>query len=123
MFGRKARLPEDWQILEQTAQLEAIDRESEARPVAIFKHSTSCGISHHVKDGLMQAWDFAPDEIGVYYLDLLQYRPVSNAVMTHYGVQHQSPQLLLIKNGKAVYHASHQAVSVPELRKALAHNA
>ncbi|WP_294234557.1 monothiol bacilliredoxin BrxC family protein, partial [uncultured Chryseobacterium sp.] len=51
----------------------------------------------------------------LYYLDLLAYRPLSNRIADDLGVTHQSPQLIVIENGKAVNNASHQNISVDQL--------
>jgi bacillithiol system protein YtxJ len=65
---------------------------------------------------LEQNWDFKADEVEVYYLDLLQYRSISNEIAERFGVYHESPQLLLIQNGSCVYDASHLDISVAELK-------
>lgn len=91
-----------------------------SRPVAIFKHSTRCNISLMARNRLETKWDIGSTELPVYYLDLLQYRDISNQVASIYGVQHESPQLLLILNGKCIYNASHSGVSVEGLKQALA---
>ncbi len=66
------------------------------------------------KRSLESAWQKATDEMPIYYLDLLQYRNISNLIATNLNVIHQSPQLIIIKNGKAVYHASHSEIDVQE---------
>jgi len=62
------------------------------------------------KRSLEQQWQLAEDELPVYYLDLLTYRPISNRIAELFSVQHQSPQLILIRDGKAIYHASHSEI-------------
>lgn len=60
------------------------------------------------------------DAIPSYYLDLLSYRAISNQLADMYGIEHQSPQVLLIKNEKCIYSASHNAINAEEvLSKAL----
>jgi bacillithiol system protein YtxJ len=115
----EAGAPPAWQALTDLGQLDRLQEASQHKPVAIFKHSTTCGISAMAKHTLESGWDFGPEELDAYYLDLLAYRPVSNAVAERWGITHQSPQMILIYRGKAVYAASHQAVSAPSLRKAL----
>lgn len=95
----------NWQDLHSTDQLSEIDALSAEAPVLIFKHSTRCSISAAAKSRLDRGWDQAP--LRSYYLDLLQFRPVSNAIADRYGVEHESPQVLIIRNGKSVYQASH----------------
>lgn len=82
----------------------------------VFKHSTRCSISSMVKNRLER--DLQQD-IDVYYLDLIAYRNVSNHIAQVSGVTHESPQIIVFKNGSAVYDASHTAISADELLDAL----
>jgi bacillithiol system protein YtxJ len=106
-----------WEELTEIDQIDSILEESKSQPVAIFKHSTSCGISHHVKSTLEEDWDFEVKDIKVYYLDLLAYRPISNEVAKRLNVIHQSPQFILIKNGEAFKDWSHYSISNKTIRK------
>ncbi|MBC7447371.1 MAG: bacillithiol system redox-active protein YtxJ [Hymenobacteraceae bacterium] len=100
-----------WHPLTSAEQLDAILAESATQPVAIFKHSTTCSISATAKARLDRQWDAAiGDGIKLYYLDLLRYRPVSNAVAAQLRVVHESPQLLLIQDGVCTYDASHMDI-------------
>lgn len=101
-------------------QLNEIGTASAARPVLLFKHSTSCGISRTALDRLRRAWTDADNRSHtVYYLDLLRYRAVSNAVAERYGITHESPQALVIRNGRCVYDASHFAITYAAILTAL----
>lgn len=111
-----------WNALESEDQIEAIAARSHEVPCLIFKHSVRCNISYIAKHRLEQKWDFTPDEVEAYYLDLIAHRPVSHQVAEHFGVHHESPQLLLIRNGECTYDASHLDISVEELRECF-HNA
>lgn len=95
-----------WKTLNSVEQLEEIKTESYQRPVLIFKHSTRCSISSAAYDRLERNANVLQN-ISVYYLDLIQFRNVSNAIETIYGIEHESPQVLLIKDGVCVYNASH----------------
>lgn len=86
--------------------------------VAIFKHSTRCSISSVAKTRLSTFWNFG-EELPIYYLDILSYRNISNLIADKFEVAHESPQLIIIKNGKAIYNASHMGISVKELSLAL----
>lgn len=100
-----------WHPLTSSEQLTALLTESATRPVAIFKHSTSCSISATAKARLDRQWDaIVGDGIKVYYLDLLRFRSVSNEVATRLRIIHESPQLLLIEDGICTYDASHMAI-------------
>ena len=102
----------NWTNLTELAQIEEIVTQSSQQPILIFKHSTSCSISSMAKSRVERQWNFDAEAIKPYYLDLIANRAVSNAVAEHFGIQHQSPQVLLIKDGACVYNASHTAISV-----------
>lgn len=87
--------------------------------VAIYKHSTHCGVSMMVSRAVRSAWDIDSLELPFYYLDLIRYRTVSNEVANKFNVRHESPQILIIKDGKCVYHASHSAISVDSVKEAV----
>jgi len=100
-----------WQPLNAINQLENIRSESNNRPQVIFKHSTSCGISRMVMNMFKSNYSLTEGQMDFHFLDLLANREVSNAVASEFGVMHQSPQLLIIKNGTVVIHDSHGAIS------------
>lgn len=109
----------NWKVLEDEQQLEEILETSKEKPVVIFKHSTRCGISEGAKYTLMENWDFNNEELDFYYLDLLKYRPLSNRIAETFQVTHQSPQVLLVKDGEVAFHTSHHRISTDGLRKHL----
>jgi len=104
-----------WNILNDIQQLDEIDTLSKDRPVVLFKHSTTCGISSGAKYRLETDWDSFPEDAVFYYLDLLSYRPISNEIAERYQVTHQSPQVIIIKDGKAVFNNSHHAINISDL--------
>lgn len=103
----------NWEPLTAEEQLTAINELSHRHPVAIFKHSTRCSISSMIKSRLER--DKAPADVTFYYLDLIRYRNVSNRVADDYRVEHESPQMLLIRDGKCVYHESHNGISMADV--------
>jgi len=109
----------NWKILESIDTLDQIESDSHNKTVAIFKHSVSCGISAHVKHSLESQWNFGEDELDIYYLDLINNRPISNEIASRFKVIHQSPQILIIKNGEVSYHSSHMAVTADNIQTAL----
>jgi len=111
----------NWHPLTDLAQLDAIDAASAERPILIFKHSTRCNISSAALSRLERAWTAADDAQHVtYHLDLLRHRDVSNAIAERYGVEHASPQVLVIRNGKCVYDESHFGIGYAEVTAQLA---
>lgn len=85
--------------------------ESSSGFVVIFKHSTSCAISAMAWSRMQRGWNIPADDVPVYYLDLLKHRELSNEVSETLGVKHESPQVLVLEDGKCVYHASHNEIS------------
>lgn len=107
----------NWEQLQTTEQLNALDALSGTQAVLIFKHSTRCSISDAAISRFERDWkEEDSTKMKPYYLDLIAYRPVSNAIAQRYQVEHESPQVLVIKNGKCVYHESHMNIRVNDLR-------
>ena len=88
-------------------EIENIKESSKTESILIFKHSTRCGISSMVLRQFQGILNNEDKKLKVYLLDLLNYRDISNELATEFQVMHQSPQLLIIKNGVAVHYASH----------------
>ena len=109
----------NWKILDSVEQLDEIRQRSASVPCVLFKHSTTCSISITAKMRFEEAWDFSDSEMEAYYLDLLRFRPISGAIAAQFDVHHESPQVLLIRNGKCVYDASHLDIHVRELHEVL----
>ena len=106
----------NWNKLTSEEQIDQVILESAAKPVLLFKHSTSCSISSMALDRLLRNWKPEDsDKITPYYLDLLTYRNLSNLVAERFGIPHESPQVLLIQNGKVTYHESHYGISYAEI--------
>ncbi|WP_322969738.1 bacillithiol system redox-active protein YtxJ [Faecalibacter sp. LW9] len=91
-------------------RLDEIDQASFQRPQIIYKHSTTCELNQMIWNQLQQS------DLELQYLDLLTYRPISNAIEARYQVRHESPQILIIKEGKCVYHVSHRKIKNEEIR-------
>ena len=106
----------NWKVLENVNQLVEIKEASHHKLQLIFKHSTRCIISKMALKNFES--DFLlHDAIDVYYLDLITYRNISNEIADDFAVEHQSPQILLIKDGVAVYAASHEGIDANVLMK------
>lgn len=111
----------NWESLTSINQLAEIAEESKAKPVAIFKHSTRCSISATALDRLERNFSKIEEKGGLkmYYLDLLAHRDISNQIATEFGVEHESPQFLLFKDGKITYHESHYGIAADEIAEQL----
>lgn len=106
----------NWNKLTQAGQLAEIKALSESTPVMIFKHSTRCSVSSMSLDRLLRKWKNGDEEKVVpYFLDLIANRELSNLVAREFGVPHESPQVLVIKNGEVIYDNSHYGISYPEI--------
>lgn len=102
----------DWINLNSVEQLTEINEKSMSKKQVIFKHSTRCSVSTFAKRILTGEFnDDVKAKADVYYLDLIAFRDVSNAIASKYNVMHESPQILVIENGVCSYNASHSDVS------------
>ncbi len=101
----------NWTPLTSLHQLEEIKQQSKTESVFIFKHSTRCGISSMVIKRFEALFGEEHQNLKVYYLDLLNYRDISDEVGYQFQVMHQSPQLVVIKNEVSVFNASHYDIS------------
>ncbi|MFE3868226.1 bacillithiol system redox-active protein YtxJ [Flavobacterium sp. LS2P90] len=106
----------NWNELTDLGQLNEIISISNEKPVAIFKHSTRCSVSRMALKQFENEFN-SLDKVTPYFLDLIAHRDISNEISTRLGVTHQSPQLILIKEGKAVYNVSHSDIDADELGK------
>ncbi len=102
----------NWTSLESADQIETIKQQQDYS--LIFKHSTRCSISMMVKKRFELDWDKLPGSLPLYFLDLIKHRDLSNKVASDFQVYHESPQLLLIKDGECVLDLSHGEISVEE---------
>lgn len=102
----------DWLLLTSLESLDSFIQQSFTEQVAVFKHSTRCSISRMIKDRVERG--VPVKHMPAYYLDLLEYRDVSNAIASRFTIEHESPQLLIFRNGVCTSHASHNAIQ-PEM--------
>jgi bacillithiol system protein YtxJ len=102
-----------WIPLLNEQQLEEIKIKSTQNPQLIFKHSSRCAVSGMVRNRLDRKE--APEGIDFYFLDIFNYRNISNKIATDFKVRHQSPQILLIKNGNCVYDESHSGIDMENI--------
>jgi len=106
-----------WIPLNTLAQLNYITEKSKTKTQFIFKHSTRCGISRMVMSQFVDSYELSEKVADLYYLDLLNYRDVSSEVGYKFQIMHESPQMLVIKNGTVVAHASHGAINAMQFEE------
>jgi bacillithiol system protein YtxJ len=102
-----------WNPITLIEQLEIISTASFHQPQIILKHSTTCSISKMALARLERA--ATPEHIDFHFLDLLKYRSISKAIAEKFNVFHESPQILLIKNGECIYDESHGGIQMEEI--------
>lgn len=105
-----------WQILETKDDLEAALNQSERGVVVIFKHSTRCPVSSMALRMFERDWSEELNSIQPYFLDLIRYRELSNHIASELEVNHESPQMIVIKDRKTLYSASHNYISAESLK-------
>jgi bacillithiol system protein YtxJ len=103
--------------LDLVNQLDEIDAISQDKPVVLFKHSTRCSISRFALKQFDAEFKYDEEKIDWYLLDLLNHRDISNEMAHRYNVQHQSPQIIVIRNGKAVFTATHDSIDAHDLKQ------
>lgn len=103
----------DWKVLSEDKTLNELIRNSETRAQVIFKHSIRCSISSMIKGRLERS--ASPENADFYFLDLIRYRDLSNKIAETFFVEHESPQILVIRNGNCVYHESHMSITMNDI--------
>jgi len=104
--------------LQQDRDLEDLLQKSKTDPVLIFKHSTQCPISAQAYEEFANFTEDVPNLTCAAVL-VIENRALSNAIAQRFGIPHESPQALLIKDGRVVWHASHWSITSDSLRDAL----
>lgn len=110
----------DWHKLENESELSDLFQKSKEYPqqyFLIFKHSTRCPVSAMALHRLEKNWLNVKQSIEPYFLDIIRYRSVSDKIQQLLGIRHESPQVLMIKNGQCIYHQSHHLISVEDINK------
>ena len=103
----------NWITLKTEEELKMLVEKSFTKPQLIFKHSTRCSVSSTIKTRLEKS--VVPASIDFYYLDLIAFRSLSSKIAEQFHVHHESPQVLLIKNGECIFDESHLAVYMEDI--------
>lgn len=109
--------------LTQLERLDELDRllaESQARPLLLFKHSYTCGVSAEALDELVEHLNGDSLDARYAMVTVQTHRDVSNAVASRLGVRHHTPQAILVREGRAVWSATHFRINADEIRRVLA---
>lgn len=103
----------NWIELNSLSQLTDIQEDNS--PSIIFKHSTRCAVSNMAKKNFTLESILLPNNVKVYFLDLIKYRNVSNEIAEIWKIKHESPQVILIQNNECTYDASHNDIRVADI--------
>jgi bacillithiol system protein YtxJ len=104
--------------LRQDRDLEQLLERSKTNPVLIFKHSTQCSISTHIyKEFTRFAESLSDLPCGLVLV--IENRALSNAIAKRVNVRHESPQAIIVNNGRATWHASHWSITADSISEAL----
>ena len=109
----------NWKHLNSKDDLDEAITSSSNSLVILFKHSTRCSVSRMAMKMLEQGWDESLDSVSAYYLDLIEYREVSSTIAEKLSIEHQSPQLLVLKSRQVVHHANHHSIDVNTVKNYL----
>jgi bacillithiol system protein YtxJ len=113
----------NWIEIKSLAQLEEIKSQSAVNPVIIFKHSTRCSTSRMTLDRLERNWNASEmTEVKPFFLDLLSHRQISNFIAEEFGIEHESPQVLIVFKGEAVQDLSHFEIEYEQIKKTVREN-
>jgi bacillithiol system protein YtxJ len=104
-----------WKNLTQISEVDDAVAHSSIKPVVFFKHSTRCSISSMALNRLKSVEPEVLETADFYCLDLIAHRDVSNYIADKLDVHHESPQIVIVRDGDCTYDASHMEIEVKEL--------
>lgn len=107
----------NWNTLESIDDLDVAEQRSFLKTIVLFKHSTRCSVSRFVLKQFESIYSIPEEQMDIYFLDLIAFRAVSNEIASRYNVTHQSPQLIVLKEGKAIYDVSHESIDANVLKQ------
>lgn len=110
----------NWENISSLNQLNQVlinTQQKDSECALFFKHSPRCGISSMVLRRFESAWDIS--NVNVFMVNVLSQRDASNELAQQFRIRHESPQILLIKNGKLLYTASHGDISAVDIKALL----
>jgi bacillithiol system protein YtxJ len=108
----------NWNEITSIEDLQTAINSSFENPVMIFKHSKRCGTSFYALNFLQSQWkNEEVKNLKPYMLDLVSYREISDKISKEFSIKHESPQVLLIKNGECIYNDSHGRINYYQIKK------
>ena len=120
MFNSLSGVDEEtWNVLDDTGQVEKVIDLSKERPQLVYKHSNRCSVCMFAKSELEGSSEQLSEYADMHYVNVIGSREISDDLAERLGVRHESPQVLLLHNGKVVYHVSHGAIKSDKLLQKL----
>ncbi len=118
-FGKSATnsTKVNWTNINTLEQLAEAIKSSSEKPALFFKHSTRCSISSMALNRFEQNFSAEDSRCNLYFIDLIAHRDVSNAIAEQLGVQHQSPQVILLNNHQVIHTVSHSGIDAQEIER------
>lgn len=118
LMGKKPDLGQQWIIPESKERLDELIKENR-QPLLIYKHSYNCATCIFSKLNVEKLFGEYGNKTTFVFIDVIAQRPISNHVAEVTGVRHESPQVLLIKEGEVIQHVSHGAITDTRMIKIL----
>ena len=106
----------NWINIESVEELDTAFNNTDQKSGLFFKHSTRCPTSRMVLNTFESEWE-ENGKCNLYFINLLAHRDVSNTLSDLSGVEHQSPQAILVQNKTSIYNNSHSGISAKEIQK------
>ncbi len=119
LFSSRSKTVFPWTQLTSEEQLITAFEESNDKPVLFFKHSTRCSISSMALSRFEQNAESLSEICDLYFLDLLEFRQLSNKLEEISNVMHQSPQVIVVKNKEVIYTETHSSIDAKEIERQL----
>lgn len=107
----------NWILLNDLKVLDEAIAISYKKTVIIFKHSTRCSVSRFVLKQFENEYNFSAEQLEPFFLDLLNHRNISNEIAQRFAIEHQSPQMIVLKDGVAVFSCTHNDIEACVLKK------
>jgi len=107
----------NWNQLNDLKVIDEAIALSYEKPVILFKHSTRCSISRFALKQFEKDYNFSAEQLEPFFLDLLNHRNISNEIAERFQVTHQSPQLIVVKDGAAIFSSTHSDIEAEILNK------
>lgn len=121
MFGlNRSNKAVFWKELNSEELVKELVENSKKKTVILFKHSTRCSISSMAKNRFESSYDDIISPVDVYLLDLLSFRNVSSFIEDFLKIEHQSPQVIVLKDGGVIHSASHNDIRGEVIAEAIA---